>query len=264
MKNCYFFITDKSFLDYTQIAVSSLVKTNPKADILVYAVGCSPEIPGAKVFPAVPEHLPFEVRTIAPERLDLLGLRIKILDDLKTKYSKILMLDTDILVLGNLEDLFSLSGDFIYGRDEYRNHLAFRKRFLGDLWFKPKFYLNSGVLLLPSKVLKTLNLFEAFKSELSSRAGEYLCPEQDFLNFVFKDKTFDLGKEYNLFVTTKDFSKPKVIHYMGTAKPLKASPFQISQTPWFYRVFAETVESCKDLVSEEFYTAVKDKIWKAI
>lgn len=259
--NCYFFITDINCLDYTKIAINSLLKTNPKSEILLYAKDCNPDIPGISVIPIENlEHLDYRIENIAVNALDLLGYRLKILDELKEKYNKIIMLDTDIIVLESLEELFNLSENYIYGRDELDLQTKFRNLINNSLWYKPKYYLNSGVMILPSKVLKTVNLFETFKKELSLRSEKYVCPEQDLLNFVFKDKTFNLGETINQFVTNKEFKKPRVIHYAGIAKPLRMNPKLMPFSKWFYDVFAEHLEQNKQFVSRNFYQSNKEAL----
>lgn len=259
--NCYFFITDINCLDYATIAISSLLKTNPKSEIVLYAKDCNPEIPGITVIPIENiEHLDYRIENIAVDALDLLGHRLKVLDSLKEKYNKIIMLDTDIIVLESLEELFNLSENYIYGRDETDLHSNFRKSINNSLWYKPKYYLNSGVMILPSKVLKTVNLFETFKKELSLRSEKYVCPEQDLLNFIFKDKTFNLGETINQFVTNKEFKKPRVIHYAGIAKPLKINPVIMQASKWFYDVFDEHLELNKRFISQDFYVTNKNAL----
>lgn len=259
--NCYFFITDINCLDYATIAISSLLKTNPKSEILLYAKDCNPDIPGISVIPIESlEHLDYRIENIAVDALDLLGHRLKILDELKEKYDKIIMLDTDIIVLESLEDLFSLSENYIYGRDELDLQTAFRKLINSELWYKPKFYLNSGVLVLPSKVLRTVNLFEKFKKELALRSEKYVCPEQDLLNYVFRDKTFNLGDRINQFVTNKEFKNPKVIHYAGVAKPLRVNPILMFMSKYFYNVFDEHLELNRQFISKEFYLNNKNAL----
>lgn len=259
--NCYFFITDINCLDYATIAINSLLKTNPKSEIFLYAKDCNPDIPGISVIPIESlEHLDYKIENIAVNALDLLGYRLKILDELKEKYNKIIMLDTDIIVLESLEELFNLSENYVYGRDELDLHTKFRNSINNSLWYKPKYYLNSGVMILPSKVLKTVNLFETFKKELSLRSEKYVCPEQDLLNFVFKDKTFSLGETINQFVTNKEFKKPRVIHYAGIAKPLRMNPMLMPFSKWFYDVFEEHLEQNKQFVSKDFYQSNKEAL----
>lgn len=257
--NCYFFITDKNCLDYAQIAIHSLLSTNPKNKIVLYAKDCNPVFPNTHTIPIKEiEHLDFKIPNLTVNALDLLGHRLKVLDELKEKYNKIIMLDTDIIVLENIDDLFNLSENYIYGNDEIEIHNRFRKSINNELWYNPKFYLNSGVLVLPSKVLKTVNLYDKLKKELSLRSEKYVCPEQDLLNFVFKDKTFNLGDKINQFVTNKQFDKPKIIHYAGPAKPIRTDRYFMKQCKWFYDVFDYYLDLNRQNISNDFY--VKNKI----
>ena len=259
--NCYFFISDNKCSDYAKIAINSLLQTNPTAEIVLYTTDTKLSISNVKIetFSDI-EHLDFSIPNITVNALDLLGHRLKVLDMLKERYDKIIMLDTDIIVLENIDELFNLSENFIFGNDTLESHSKFRKFINNDLWYKPKYYLNSGVMMLPSKVLKTVNLFETFKKELSLRHEKYICPEQDLINFVFKDITFNLGDTINQFVTNMKIKKPKVIHYAGVAKPTRVNPILMMVAKWFYDVFDEHLELNKQIISHDFYMRNKNAL----
>lgn len=259
--NCYFFITDKNYLDYAKIAINSLLKTNPKSEILLFAKDCNPVFPNVKTIPIKEiEHLNYNIRDIAVNALDLLGHRLKILDELKEKYNKIIMLDTDIIVLESLEELFNLSENYIYGKDELADYKVFRKMLNNELWFNSNLYLNSGVLVIPSKVIKDIELFKEFKAELKLRSFKYLCPEQDFISFTFKNKLFNLGNTINQLVMSEKPVKPKVIHFAGPAKPVRVDSFFMKKCKWFYDVFYEHLELNKQFISKEFYLNNKNAL----
>lgn len=259
--NCYFFIADDNCSDYAKIAINSLLQTNPTAEVILYTTDKSLSIPNIKIEILKDiEHLDFSIPNITVNALDLLGHRLKVLDMLKERYDKIIMLDTDIIVLENIDELFKFSENFIFGNDTLESHSKFRKTINNNLWYKPKYYLNSGVMLLPSKVLKSVNLFEKFKKELALRHEKYVCPEQDLLNFVFKDVTFNLGDTINQFVTNMRVKKPKVIHYAGAAKPTRINPYLMMCAKWFYEIFEEHLELNKQAISHDFYIRNKNAL----
>ena len=256
--NCYFFITDKNCLDYTQIAVNSLLSTNPRNEIVLYAKDCNPVFPNVKTISIQDiEHLDFKIPNIAVNALDLLGHRLKVLDSLKERYNKIIMLDTDIIVLENIDELFNLSDRFIYGRNELEEYKMFRKIFHNNLWFNSNLYLNSGVLVIPSKVIKDVELFKTFKTELEIRSFKYICPEQDFINFVFRNNLFDLGETINQPVFSKKPMASKIIHFAGPAKPTRTDKLFMKSCKWFYDVFDEHLELNKQYISNDFYVRNK-------
>lgn len=257
--NCYFFITDKNCLDYTQKAINSLLSTNPKNKIVLYTKDCNPVFPNTQTIPIKEiEHLDFKIPNLTVNALDLLGHRLKVLDELKEKYNKIIMLDTDIIVLENIDDLFNLSDNFIYGRDELEEYKLFREIFYNKLWFDSNLYLNSGVLIIPSKIIKDVELFKTFISELESRSFKYLCPEQDFINFIFRNKLFNLGEIINQPIFSGEPKSPKIIHYAGPAKPIRTDRYFMKQCKWFYDVFDYYLDLNRQNISNDFY--VKNKI----
>lgn len=259
--NCYFFITDKNCLDYAIIAINSLLRTNPRSDIVLYAKDCYPEIEGITVVPIKEiEHLGFSIKNITVNALDLLGHRLRVLDELKERYDKILMLDTDIIVLKSIEELFNLSGKFIFGRDELEDYRIFRNTIHNELWYDSKVYLNSGVLMISSDVIKEVNLFESFKKELKVRSFKYLCPEQDFINYMFRDRLFNIGDSINQQVMSERPKNPKVLHFAGPAKPTRSDVFFMKNCRYFYDIFDENLELNRSSISEEFYFKNKNAL----
>jgi lipopolysaccharide biosynthesis glycosyltransferase len=98
---------------------------------------------------------------------------------------------------------------------------------LAALKLDPKSYFNSGVLVIrPQQIDSNLmNGFAAFckKNPVLSH------PDQDFLNFHFKDMWGQLDSKYNhqacvfersLFMPLSSY-QDKVIHYVGKLKPLQ-------------------------------------------
>lgn len=258
MKNCYVFITDNNYVDFTQIAVRSLLEHSPQYDIIVYTYNVEKlEIPNIKKREILDlENLDYEIKGIAVNNLPLLAYRIKILDKLKEEYDKIMMLDTDMIFLENIDYLFNFSDTNIIGRDEMEGQIINRKEKNNSLWFSSKYYLNSGLLVFPSSILRKHNMYCEFKNELLQRHEKYICPEQDFINFTFKDRLQDIGYFFNCFVSNSpeiEFEKIRVIHFCGLARPTRVPQVLMKVTKKFYDVFNFFLNRYKQYISTDFY-----------
>ena len=258
--NCYVFITDENCKDFAQSAIRSLLEQNPKHDVLVYTT-VDLGISGIKQIYIKLDEINYDIKDLTVKNLPVLAYRIKLLDELKDKYDKIMMVDTDMIFRSNIDYLFDLSDTKILGRDEIVLHKDSRKRMNNNLWYDTEIYLNSGLLVIPSSLLKEHNLYQEFIHELDIRAEKYICPEQDFINYTFRDSLQDIGYYINCFVTNtvaKNFNKVQVIHYCGQGKPLRIMPVLMQAAKIFFDVFEIYLEKFKEFISEDFYQKHKE------
>lgn len=119
--------------------------------------------------------------------------------ELLPEWNKCLYLDPDILVLGDLMELYSYDiENFYLGAicefvDKYRfNHFWSLKSELVD---KPGDYFNSGILLMNLRKMRADGLSSIFLSHLTN---EYKSEDQDILNVCCKDSIRYLPLKYNL------------------------------------------------------------------
>ena len=263
MKKCYVFISDNNCKDYLQISLRSFMLTNPKYEVLVYTKDMVDlDIDGIKQckISDIP-HIENKIPQLTVPNLDLLSYRLKILEDIKNEYDKIMMLDADMIFLENIDELFDISEDRIVGVNELDSHVFYRNAFKLPLWYETKCYLNSGMLVIPTTLLRKYNIFEDYKNELNIRSEYYICPEQDYINYRFKDNLLSIPRIYNCVVgTTNDLTgNAKVVHYCGRGKPLRnANPLIMLAAKSFYDVFEFFIDKFKDHLSTDFYKANKE------
>ena len=158
--------------------------------------------------------------------------RVLLASILPANINKVLYLDCDIVVLGNINDLFSLEIDNypvaavqepVEICDDHRNQLSIP---YGESYF------NSGVLLINLKYWRDYDCQSALL-EFSKRERHVYCHDQDALNYVFKTKWYRLPPKWNKSNTATmeliDFYHildkreyiydARIIHYIDEPKP---------------------------------------------
>ncbi len=99
--------------------------------------------------------------------------------------NKIIYLDTDIMVNGDISEL--------YNTDISKYELGVVLDRYGRFFIKPK-YFNSGVLLMNMQKLKESNLLENVRNRCSKKKMSF--PDQDALNKLCKNKLY-LPRKFN-------------------------------------------------------------------
>lgn len=158
--------------------------------------------------------------------------RVLLSSILPSSINKVVYLDCDIVVIGKINDLFSLEIDGypvaavqepVEICDDHRNQLSIP---YGESYF------NSGVLLINLKYWRDNNC-EIALLEFSKRKRFVYCHDQDALNYVFKTKWYRLPPKWNKSNTAtmelidfyhildkKEYIRDaRIIHYIDEPKP---------------------------------------------
>lgn len=169
-------ITEDDYLDYWQ---------NPKIEIINM---CNYELPECKLNTSF--RYPY-------------ATMVRCFLDLILKEDKVIYLDVDTIVTGDISELWNT--------DVVDNYIA----------AVPEHdeYYNSGVMLMNLDYMRKHNSSEALSKFLNSRM--YTYPDQEAINHVFKGKIKMLPGKFNAWSITKDpYAKPFVIrHFTGITKP---------------------------------------------
>ena len=176
-------------------------------------------------------------------------------DYLPSDIERILYLDVDLLVLGNINRLYSIpmEGYVIAAIEDYPMEDRFER-----LGIPRKYgYFNAGVMMINLKLWKELELTSTSKKILNETEIELKHHDQDVLNILCHDKWTRIPFKWNIldifFYDTKPYDKmykdeikkelptPVIIHFSGGVKPWKAwipNPYYeyyysyLSKTPW--------------------------------
>lgn len=135
-------------------------------------------------------------------------------------YSKVVYLDSDIVVNGDVAPLFNtdLKGQALGGAVEQYDFwfLVYHNKITKGKW---RNYYNAGVLVMDIKKCASLDLFNKCINYISSNK-KLIFPDQDALNANVKATIIDQG--WNMFPSIMNrysIRDIKIVHYIGIKKP---------------------------------------------
>lgn len=129
-------------------------------------------------------------------------------DKIEILPEKIIYLDTDIMINGDISELFNM--------DIINQELGIVKDRYGHIFIRPK-YFNSGMLLMNLKKIKDSNLLEKVREMCSNKKMAF--PDQSALNKYCKNKIY-LPRKFN---EQGKLRKDTIVHHFS--KKIKWFPF---------------------------------------
>ena len=176
-----------------------------------------------------------------------------LIPDLKPELGKILYLDCDTVLFGNVADLYeqNLNGYMIGAVPDVKlfdNPEKKRDQYNAALLSENHLYFNSGVMLIDCDLWRKGNMLpKIVEAERATAATRYFN-DQDILNHAFDCNYQPMDVRFNVKSNLVDLCEPEKIvvrHFTGGFKPwLKIGFLQINALEfWFYAqmtpVFAE-------------------------
>ena len=150
---------------------------------------------------------------------------------------KVIYLDTDTIVNGDLKELFKISiADYeLACVDDLYN-------WLNPYRWKVKHYFNSGVLLLNMKAIRKTKLFKNARELVANK--KMISPDQDALNFLVKKKLV-LPEKFN----AKDkYYKEIIVHHFCNVRRKHHFFFRVK--PWMVDLVKEKMDAYDKLLDE--------------
>ena len=184
--------------------------------------------------------------------------RLKLGDFIDSSMEKILYLDTDIIALSDVREIFGIDLGENFAA-VVRNSVIYDEKRLAHFLMPPskiESYFNSGVMLINTKRFKTLNL-----SQIKSfpRGG---LPDQDFLNYMFGENIKLLDFSWNL-----QWIDERFLHFSNVTKAVKNTtkalakiPKNPNKKPPNLEIMEAKILESKDICAysyEEFSSALK-------
>lgn len=177
----------------------------------------------------------------------------------KIKEKKVLYLDSDLVVTGDLTELFEM--------DLGNNALAGVVDMICEYKYNRTTEFNAGVMLINNELWKRENLLESAIKIHLEKDYELESADQSVLNMIFENSWLKLDKEYN-FQVGIDFIKklngekskfeinnPLIIHYTTGNKPWNQRKVGIKGRIKFMKIL-----SFKEILFGKFISKY-DKIW---
>ena len=233
-----FFSTDDNYIPYLDVAISSLIEnasSEYKYRIIVLNTGLRKDNE-AKIKKNERDGVSIDFIDISPE-VERIKARLKdvyhfsvvtyyrlFIASLFPRYDKVLYLDCDIVVLGDISQLYNvdighniLAGapeSFVRGTREFR---IYAERALG---LDPDGYINAGVLLLNLEQFRKMRIEERFVELISEYDFDLLDPDQAYLNYLCDGKIYALPSSWNKEPLPHVMEEEKnIVHYALYKKP---------------------------------------------
>lgn len=248
-----FFSTDDHYIPFLDVAVASLianastdyryrilvlntglrqenidlVKKNEKEGFVIDFVDISPNVESIK------EHFKnvYHFSVVTYYRLFIASLF--------PQYDKILYLDCDLVLLGDVSELYHTElGDNILGgapEQFVQNTAEFRTYAEVALGLDPDDYVNAGVLLINLKEFRKQEIEKKFIRLITEFDFDLLDPDQAYLNYLCRGKIFSLPNGWNKEpMPLPCEGKKNLVHYALYKKPWQYDDVMDGEYFWHY------------------------------
>ena len=194
-------------------------------------------------------------------------------------FDRAIYLDADTVVLADIGDLYDtdLKGNLIAGVSDavIASEPVFRDYATYGVGIEYKRYFNSGMMLMDLEGLRKFGLQAKFINLINTYNFATVCPDQDYLNVILKDRVLYLDSGWNkMSVDTSPCEKLNIIHFNMFFKPWYYKDVPYSEHFWHYAgksVFYDKLKATQEdfgndeinrdnVAGENLKAAVKDII----
>ena len=233
-----FFATDDNYIPFLEVALRSLIENaSPNHDYKIHILntGLKPENM-AVISKLENENFNIEFNDIS-NCIDPIKKQLKnvyhfslvmyyrlFIEKLFPEYQKVIYLDCDIVVLGDISKLFgvNLNGNLVGAIQEQviNSNETFKSYALNAVGVAPEKYSNSGILLMNLKKFRENSICEKFMYLIDTYNFDVVDPDQAYLNVLCKDKVKYLPNGWNKEALPLDLQgKLNIVHYALYKKP---------------------------------------------
>lgn len=271
-----FFATDDNYVQFLDVAIRSLIKnasTEYQYKIIVLNTGLTEEnISKIKLL----ENENFEIRfdDISNSIEDLKNRLPNIyhfglaayyrlfIETLYPQYDKILYLDCDIVVTGDISKLYftDIESNLIAGVVEQfiLRTPEFSKYTKEAVGVESKNYINSGIMIMNLKEFRKSRIEEKFTYLINKYNFDVIDPDQAYLNFLCKGRIKYLDVSWNR-TPIEDLvcDQPNIVHYALYKKPWQYDDVFLGEYFWQYAKespFYESIMTIKNNFNDEAKT----------
>ncbi len=248
-----FFSTDNNYIPYLDVAISSLI-ANASKDynyrIIVLNTGLCAEYiakiklnerPGIVIdFIDISKHLE-DIKSHFKNvyHFSIVTYYRLFIASLFPQYDKIVYLDCDLVVLGDISELYNTPlGNNILGAapEQYvQNTEEFRCYAKTALGVDPDGYVNAGVLVINLKAFRQNKIEEKFVELITKYDFDLLDPDQAYLNYLCRNKIYMLPNGWNkepMPLTCE--GEKNIVHYALYKKPWQYDDVMDGEFFWLY------------------------------
>lgn len=178
---------------------------------------------------------------------------------LPASVERVLCLDSDTLVCGDLTDLWNMDmqGNILAGVSDCMNVMKYRKQFqIG----KTNLYCNAGVFLVNLTRWRRQKIEEKIIKRIFSEKGNVFFFEQTLMNWSCRGKILNLPPEYNVYTLFYAFKYENLLKWRRPVsfftkqeiEKAKRNPKIIHFTRNFYMLSRPWVEGCDHPMTQEY------------
>lgn len=267
------FSTDDNYIPYLDVAIASLI-ANASPDyayrLIVLNTGLKPEniakvkqnerpgvaIDFVDITPSV-EHIKACLKNVY--HFSVVTYYRLFIASLFPQYDKIIYLDCDLVVLGDISELYRTAlGENILGaapEQFVQNTAEFRRYADRALGLCPDDYINAGVLLINLKAFRENHIEEKFIKLITEYQFDLLDPDQAYLNYLCRGKIHVLPNGWNKEPMPLPCEGAKsIVHYALYKKPWQYDDVIDGEYFWHYAKhspFHEQILEAKENFGEE-------------
>ncbi|MBR6807841.1 MAG: glycosyltransferase family 8 protein [Clostridia bacterium] len=248
-----FFSTDDNYIPYLDVALTSLIENaskDRKYKVTVMNTGLEP-LNIEKIKQNETDTFTIDFINISPQ---VENIKSKFKDvyhfsvatyyrlfiaSLFPEYDKIIYLDCDLVVLGDISKLYDIPiGDNIIAAapEEYvRSTEEFRRYAKVALGVDPDRYVNAGVLVINLKEFRKSRIEEKFVELITKYDFDLLDPDQAYLNYLCQNKISELPNGWNKEPLPCPCDGEKnIVHYALYKKPWQYDDVIDGEKFWHY------------------------------
>ncbi len=248
-----FFSTDNNYLPYLDVAIRSLIENASKEynyRIVILNTGLDREkmdkikalssdkfiINFVDISHAI-EDIKHQLRNIY--HFGLATYYRLFIEQLFPEYDKILYLDCDIVVLGDVSKLYftNMEDNAVAGVvEQFILHSPVFSLYTKEaIGVENKNYINAGILLINLAKLREMQLEKQFVELLTTYNFDVIDPDQAYINYLCQGKIKYLPVEWNRTPLEQVVcSKPNIIHYALGVKPWQKEDTFLGEHFWKY------------------------------
>ena len=182
---------------------------------------------------------------------------------------KVLCLDSDTLVLGDLSQLWNIDmeNNILAGVADCMNLKAYKNKFHLE---GEEFYCNAGVFLVNLKEWREKKVEDEIKRVIHKNNGNVFFFEQTLMNFSCRGKIMKLHPKYNTYTLFYAFEyenllrwrKPTIFYTKSEIEEAKNNPAIIHFTRNFYMLSRPWVKGCDHPLSDKYIEYKQLTPWK--
>ena len=248
-----FFSTDNNYVPFLDVAIRSLIKNasrNYKYRIIVLNTGLDEE-KTSKIKALDDENFTIEFADISYAIKDIKDKLPKeqhfglatwyrlFIQSLFPQYDKIVYIDCDLVVLGDISELYftDLGDNYMAGVIEnwILHSPVFSYYTKEAVGIESKNYINAGVVVFDLAKFREHQIEQKFVELINTYNFDVIDPDQSYINYLCQGKIKYLPFEWNRtpleFVECK---QPKIVHYALGLKPWHVPNMFLAEYFWQY------------------------------